>query len=139
MKRTDVTEMIIAAKLKKGLPIGTSIKNTAYIYFDYNPAVITNTTSSTLTNLTTGIAKAHNKIGLQAYPNPANEELILHIENEAKGGELRVLNMIGKVVLQIPVSSSYMKINTALLPQGIYLLSLNSDNNTINTKISVVH
>ncbi|MDF3025721.1 MAG: repeat domain in Vibrio, Colwellia, Bradyrhizobium and Shewanella [Fluviicola sp.] len=34
--------------LKEGLPIGTSLKNTANIYFDYNPAVVTNTTIHTL-------------------------------------------------------------------------------------------
>lgn len=34
--------------LKEGLPIGTSLQNTANIYFDYNPAVITNTTVHTL-------------------------------------------------------------------------------------------
>jgi uncharacterized repeat protein (TIGR01451 family) len=31
-------------KSKPGLPSGTLIKNTAYIYFDYNPAIVTNTT-----------------------------------------------------------------------------------------------
>ncbi len=34
--------------LKSGLEIGTTFKNTANIYFDYNPAVVTNTTTHTL-------------------------------------------------------------------------------------------
>lgn len=33
-------------KTKANLPIGTHIRNTAYIYFDFNPAVVTNTTDN---------------------------------------------------------------------------------------------
>lgn len=35
-------------KLKDNLPVGTQILNTANIYFDFNPAVVTNTTINTL-------------------------------------------------------------------------------------------
>lgn len=35
-------------KLKDNLPIGTVIENTAHIYFDFNPAIVTNTTVNTL-------------------------------------------------------------------------------------------
>lgn len=35
-------------RLEEGLPSGTEIENTASIFFDYNPAVITNTTITTL-------------------------------------------------------------------------------------------
>jgi hypothetical protein len=31
-------------KPKNGLPLGTKIRNTAYIYFDYNDPIVTNTT-----------------------------------------------------------------------------------------------
>ncbi len=35
-------------KMKDNLPIGTTIENTAHIYFDFNPAIVTNTTVNTL-------------------------------------------------------------------------------------------
>jgi hypothetical protein len=35
-------------KLKKNLPLGTTIHNTAYIYFDFNSPVVTNTTTNIL-------------------------------------------------------------------------------------------
>ncbi len=35
-------------KLKENLPLGTTIENTAYIYFDFNAPIITNTTVNTL-------------------------------------------------------------------------------------------
>jgi hypothetical protein len=36
-------------KLEENLPVGSSITNTAHIYFDFNPAVVTNTTLNTIT------------------------------------------------------------------------------------------
>jgi len=39
-----------AANPKPGLPSGTEITNTASIYFDFNPAVVTNTVVNTLTD-----------------------------------------------------------------------------------------
>ena len=44
-----------SVNVRSGNPIGTQIKNTASIYFDLNPAVVTNTTVSTISLSTTGI------------------------------------------------------------------------------------
>lgn len=49
-------------KLKDGLSIGTTIDNTAHIYFDFNSAVVTNTTTNTVcantaTNLSADICE----------------------------------------------------------------------------------
>ncbi|HLP13998.1 MAG TPA: T9SS type A sorting domain-containing protein [Flavobacteriales bacterium] len=52
------------------LPFGTEIKNTAYIYFDFNEAIITNTTLNTIDSPT-----AINKIEINhvtCFPNPSN-------------------------------------------------------------------
>ncbi len=38
-------------KLKDNLPLGTQVQNTAFIYFDFNAPVVTNTTVNTLTCL----------------------------------------------------------------------------------------
>ena len=49
------------------------IKNTAYIYFDYNEAVVTNTTISKA-NKSLGILE-EKEIGLRVYPNPTENVL----------------------------------------------------------------
>lgn len=55
------------------MPAGIKIKNTAYIYFDFNPAVVTNTTENIL------VEKFHisnvseeNEIKINAFPNPSD-------------------------------------------------------------------
>jgi hypothetical protein len=61
-------------KLNYGLAPLTQIRNTGYIYFDYNPPVITNTTVNTL-DLTAGIENENSLAALAMYPNPAKSEV----------------------------------------------------------------
>lgn len=41
-------QFTFSIRLQNSLPLGTEIKNRAHIYFDYNPAIITNYTTNTL-------------------------------------------------------------------------------------------
>ena len=45
-------------KLKDSLPLGTTVSNTSFIYFDFNPPVQTNTATDTLTDCDNLIANA---------------------------------------------------------------------------------
>ncbi len=45
-------------KLKDSLPLGTTVNNTSFIYFDFNPPVQTNTVTDTLTDCDNLIANA---------------------------------------------------------------------------------
>ncbi len=68
-------------KLNGNLPVGTVINNTAFIYFDLNAAVITNTTTNTII-AETAIAniKLQNS-NFKLFPNPANTELFIQTQN----------------------------------------------------------
>jgi len=57
-------------KTKKGLPLGTQFKNTAAIYFDFNEAVITNTTVNTLGELSVEDAMKADEGNISIYPKP---------------------------------------------------------------------
>lgn len=57
---------------KTSLTLGTEIKNTAYIYFDYNDPIITNTTVNTMGIVTGTISKQTTNAGI-VYPNPAKD------------------------------------------------------------------
>lgn len=52
------------------LPFGTEIKNTGYIYFDFNEAIITNTTLNTIDS-PTGVNNVETT-RLTCFPNPSN-------------------------------------------------------------------
>ncbi|MFZ1824712.1 MAG: hypothetical protein WAU21_03870, partial [Chitinophagales bacterium] len=62
--------------LQPGLPVGTQIKNNAAIYFDYNPAVITNTAYTTLQlYIPDFIADDQLFQKVIVYPNPSDNQI----------------------------------------------------------------
>lgn len=83
-----------------GLPDSTEITNTAYIYFDFNPAVVTNTTLNTLVYvLPVGINEIENKDNVLIYPNPFNESATMTFENAgADKYSLIISDVTGKQV-----------------------------------------
>ena len=78
-----------------GLIPGAVITNTAGIYFDLNPPVITNTTGLLVTTSTD--LKEHELTSLRVVPNPAKDNI--RIEGAAVTVNHRVLSSDGKVVI----------------------------------------
>ena len=110
------------AKIKKGLGVGTEIKNKAYIYFDYNPPVKTNETMCKL-SLKSGIQKeSFLSESIKLYPNPANDELLL----ENRSPETRqfiIYSSLGKQMQSLKIGKNQNEIlNTSLYPAGIYVI-----------------
>lgn len=96
---------------------GTQIKNKGYIYFDTNPAVITNQTLNTLVHTATVPNVAVPEV--MVYPNPASDAIT--VEN-LQDGLLTIVNMNGAVVLQQTITGNKTEININRLPTGVYVL-----------------
>lgn len=96
-----------------GLQEGDEIENTAYIYFDYNPAIVTNTTYNINTSL--GITNEQQE-SLVLYPNPAqNTVSVLH-----KGLEhVVIMDITGKEVLTADLTDNN-QIDISHLSNGMY-------------------
>ncbi len=115
--------------LNTGLPVGTQIKNKGYIYFDSNPAVITNTTKNTI-GYTLGTNQIITTSGVIVYPNPATDQLTI---DNLNGGELTVLSMSGTELMKQKVTQSKATLDISKLPGGVYILRVlsNANNETI--------
>ncbi len=128
-------------KTNPGLPIGTTIDNTAYIYFDFNPAVVTNTTSNTITapSSVSGLEISPNEIS--AYPNPFDESVQLILPASSKGKNCQVLltDATGRIVLtQNTNGAGSITIGRGTLATGIYFCSVRSEGQTTgNIKLIV--
>ena len=125
-------------KPKSGIAENTVISNTASIFFDFNQAVVTNTTRSTMVTTYTGI----NDISLQNsflfYPNPASDAL--HISNEKLTiKDVTVYNMLGEVILTKQVNAVSTQISTSTLTSGVYLVRMQTQNGEVTKRISIVH
>ncbi|MCB0624148.1 MAG: hypothetical protein KDC43_09625, partial [Saprospiraceae bacterium] len=69
-------------------PVGTLIENSAAIYFDFNEAVITNTTQHLVgehfVEVINGVVD-HDRPPLRVYPNPSAGEVQFELPAEALG------------------------------------------------------
>jgi hypothetical protein len=124
---------------------GTVINNSAAIYFDYNPPIITNTTFHTVgenfitINLST--AKIYEKdIEVKLYPNPFKDFTTLEVQGEDyEKLTLKVYDLSGRVIQTLyGQNTSSMKIYRQDLPQGVYIYQLEGDGQRISTGKMVV-
>ena len=100
---------------------GVVIENSAGIFFDFNPPVLTNTTKHVVDDgLTSTEDLFENQMNL--LPNPANDWLNISIgQNEELEGDLEILNTDGRRVF-IDSYSDNMFVDTSVFPDGIYII-----------------
>lgn len=106
---------------KSDLPIGTTIKNQAYIYFDYQEPILTNIAKNVVSE-DGGIKTTHPLNQLSIYPNPANDYIF--ISNPFRTPvNFNVINCLGQTVMSKTVSAeSKLSIPTSAMAKGIYLI-----------------
>jgi Leucine-rich repeat (LRR) protein len=131
---------------KANNPNGTVINNSAAIYFDFNPPVLTNTTwhtigedfvTVTLLDQTTIIDET---IDVSIYPNPFHEKTTLVVKGkDYEQLELSVFDVTGRLVTTTR-SSEHNRIELSRngMTQGVYFYQLKGDNELINTGKVVV-
>jgi fimbrial isopeptide formation D2 family protein len=111
-------------KLKDNLPLGTQIKNTAYIYFDFNSPVITNTTLNTIAAVT-GIPQSSIATPqFEIFPNPASNNATISVDESMLGKTITVSDVTGRTVLQSKIQNLKSKIDCTGWASGVYLVRL---------------
>jgi hypothetical protein len=127
--------------LLPGLPLETSIFNTAYIYFDFNPAIVTNTTINTLHIDNTSIDELANDQRLLVYPNPFSETTTVYFGEDLTNHSIQIVDITGKVVYSnTTLTGNKIEIEASSLTEGMYILLLidNESNQVIsNAKLMV--
>lgn len=108
---------------RSGLPIGTTIFNHAGIFFDDNPVVMTDTVEDIIGMHATGIAATSNASKVAIYPNPANGELTISIDNGTYSSAV-ITNLLGQEVISqtLPLVATQTKVNVSRLPAGMYYI-----------------
>ncbi|MBI5217838.1 MAG: T9SS type A sorting domain-containing protein, partial [Bacteroidia bacterium] len=117
-------------KIKNNTPLGTQIDNKAHIFFDFNPAIATNTAEMTYQN--TGGVKENfidNNL-LNIYPNPAQNLIYLKFSDISFSyGELFFIDMLGrKISGNKKIKSTKEPVDVSFLPDGMYILHVVSEN-----------
>lgn len=118
-------------KPNSGYAIGDIIENTAAIIFDFNPAIITNTTSTEFVN--TLSLNQDNLNELLFYPNPVKNDL--HIKNNTIIDEIEINNIVGQKVFFVKVNQTETTINFSTMSNGIYFIKIKEATNFRTIKI----
>ncbi len=116
-------------KLRQSYPVGTQIHNTAYIYFDYNAPVVTNTTEN-LINITTGIYSNNQKINMvYVYPNPNNGNFILEYQLTSANAVLEVKDFLGRNVFKQNIigKDGKQSVDASYLSNGMYFYEIKTE------------
>jgi hypothetical protein len=121
-----------------GLDPGDQITNTAYIYFDFNSPIITNTALNTI-EFTTGI-KGSAEYQLGVFPNPANSRINVVFEDKAsKDLNIKITNVSGQIVFEenkTNFDGRYSEtIDLTMNSKGVYLLQITTDKHVVHQKI----
>ena len=115
--------VVYKIKTKSGLTNGTQIKNTGHIFFDYNSAIVTNTTLNTI-NTALSVSENHNELSTLIYPNPAQNQFTVEFGEEVSG-LLSVVDISGRVVKTISINkTNSVFVNTDDFSSGLYGLMM---------------
>ncbi len=112
------------------------IKNTAYIYFDFNAPIVTNTTYNSKLDITTGVTEIKESIA-SVYPNPSNGLFTIELSTKEKQN-LQLFDMAGNLVLSQTIENGKATIDANYLAAGIYNISLKGNDSVSNKKLVIV-
>ena len=115
---------------------GTQIKNTAYIYFDFNEPVVTNTAINTIETITGIKSTSSNNDEWNVYPNPSTG--VLYIVNSSsikEASQIQVINSIGQTVLEETINNNFKNIDLSKLNNGVYFVKITSDKSSTVKRI----
>jgi uncharacterized repeat protein (TIGR01451 family) len=111
-------------KPKTNFPQGTQITNTAWIFFDYNSPIATNTATSIFD--VTGIPDGNKSFpAFNIYPNPSTNSFILEMPNGIASATIQVYNSLGQLMTTNATgNNAKATIDASQWPAGIYVVRL---------------
>jgi len=118
-------------KPKSDVQIGDVIDNKAYIFFDFNAPIITNTVSTEVVdNLsTTDFVQVENII---LSPNPAEERVEIINESNSKIQNIQLYTINGRL---IKTYERFETLDVSSIANGMYLIKIKTDSSTINKRL----
>jgi len=140
LQNEDLSKGYITFKVKliPGFAVGDIIPNNAAIYFDSNPAVITNTFNTQFVTTLNNNTFTSNDIAI--YPNPAHNVVQINLQNTSETlNSIKIYDMLGKTINSIKNIDAYQTtIDVSALSKGVYLIELTSEHNLKQIKKLII-
>ncbi|NHM06653.1 T9SS type A sorting domain-containing protein [Flavobacterium sp. CYK-4] len=124
--------IVFQVKPKPGFAIGDIIPNTADIFFDFNPAIVTNTWTTEFVPFLGNTVFENGS--LKYYPNPVVHQL--HLSHDSVIDSAAVTSVLGQVLFTKEIHAKEADLDLTDLAKGIYFISLKSENQYKTIKIT---
>ncbi|MBP6557987.1 MAG: T9SS type A sorting domain-containing protein, partial [Flavobacterium sp.] len=128
---TNIGKGYITFQIKPtaGYAVGDIIPNTASIYFDFNPAIVTNTFNTEFVQQL-GVGEFENA-NFVFYPNPVNDIVTIQVKNEGTIANIAVYDVSGKIIMAQKSTTvlSVQTLDLSSVSKGMYLLEVTTDTN----------
>lgn len=125
----------IAYKIKpmNNVVVGDIVYNTADIYFDFNPAVTTNTFTTQFVNVLSNSEVAADTFNI--YPNPINS--IVNIEGNHPIDTVTIIDLHGRLLKEYRFETPTLvtQCDMSDFTQGVYILKIKSNQGSTTKKI----
>jgi uncharacterized repeat protein (TIGR01451 family) len=115
-----------------GFTVGTQIENTAEIYFDFNPPIVTPTWTTTFVEQ---LSVDEQRPFVQFYTNPVTDVFELTLVNPETSIDAHVYDLLGKKVGNARSINGKLQIQTQSWSRGVYILKLFTTNGTLSYKL----
>ncbi|WP_291116551.1 T9SS-dependent choice-of-anchor J family protein [Flavobacterium sp. UBA6135] len=136
----DLSQGFVHFKIKPnpGFAVGDIIPNTAEIYFDYNPAIITNTFETEFISVLSVTDKEPFSVAI--YPNPSNQFVYIKLDRTTDAlKSIVVFDVLGKqIVSKESLHTFESTLDIGHLNAGTYILEIVTHSNLKTTKKLVI-
>jgi len=112
--------------------VGDIIPNTAEIYFDFNPAIVTNTWTTEFVEDNLSVIDYEFE-SLKVYPTPTKN--ILNIKNNLNIETIKITSILGQQIITKEINDKTASIDLSEINSGIYFVTLSSNGNEKTVKI----
>lgn len=125
-------------KPKPGYAIGTIIPNAASIYFDYNPAIVTEAFNTEFVQSMGN--SAFNADTIAIYPNPTiNSVTITNSNSVEKISKITIYDVAGKRIYTLSNNNlNSINLDVSQFSKGIYMVEITSESNLKLTKKLII-
>lgn len=115
---------------------GEMFENTAHIFFDYNPAIVTNTVVNTIEIPTKISSSTVASLEMNMYPNPAQNQVNISFETSALRN-IQIRDLLGKTIQSGMYSNTQVKLDASQLSSGVYQIFVQEGDHTQVEKLII--
>ena len=119
-------------KPNPGYAVGDIITNTASIFFDFNPVIVTNTFNTEFVQQLATNQYEQNSFAF--WPNPASGTLTVTAADGQSIASVAIYDMLGKAVYSTKMQAETQNIDVSQISTGMYFIEVTTSGNVKTTK-----